>query len=69
MLKIENLHATVGDTPILRGLDLVVGRAVVTVWPFDRMTTLSDHSEAFSEVPDAGSNRSLGPPAREPHTS
>ena len=54
-----------GSVPI----DLVVGRAVVTVWPFDRMTTLSDHSEAFSEVPDAGSNRSLGPPAREPHTS
>ncbi|MGB7407602.1 MAG: ATP-binding cassette domain-containing protein, partial [Pontixanthobacter sp.] len=25
MLKIENLHATVGDTPILKGLSLEVG--------------------------------------------
>ena len=54
-----------GSVPI----DLVVGRAVVTVWPFNRMTTLSDYPEVYTEVPDAGSNRSLGPPAREPHTS
>lgn len=45
--------------------DLVVGKAVVTVWPFDRMGSLSDHDEVFSEVPDPGAS-SLGPPAREP---
>lgn len=50
-------------------LDLVVGKAVVTVWPFDRMSRLSGHHPVFAEVPDAGSNRSLAPPAREPHTS
>ncbi|MGN7246663.1 signal peptidase I [Janibacter anophelis] len=50
-------------------LDLVVGKAVATVWPFDRMSGLSGHSDVFTEVPDAGSNRSLGPPSREPHTS
>lgn len=50
-------------------LDLVVGKAVVTVWPFDRMSGLSGHGDVFSEVPDAGSNRSIGPPSREPLTS
>ena len=49
-------------------LDLVVGKAVVTVWPFDRMGGLSDHDDVFSEVPDPG-DQSLAPPAREPHTS
>ncbi|WP_435203473.1 signal peptidase I [Janibacter sp. GS2] len=48
--------------------DLVVGKAVVTVWPFDRTGRLSDHDDVFSEVPDAGT-QSLAPPAREPHTS
>lgn len=57
-----------GDTGSVP-LDLVVGKAVVTVWPFDRMSGLSDHRDVFSEVPDAGGNSSLGPPAREPHTS
>lgn len=49
--------------------DLVVGKAVVTVWPFDRMGGLSGHHDVFSQVPEAGSNRSLGPPPGEPHTS
>lgn len=48
--------------------DLVVGKAVVTVWPFGRMGGLSDHDKVFSDVPAAGS-QSLAPPAREPHTS
>ncbi len=46
-----------------------VGKAVVTVWPFDRMGGLSGHHDVFSQVPEAGSNRSLGPPPGEPHTS
>ena len=50
-------------------LDLVVGKAVVTVWPFDRAGRLSTHEDVFSQVPDAGSNRSLGLPVREPHSS
>ncbi|UUZ45713.1 signal peptidase I [Janibacter limosus] len=50
-------------------LDLVVGKAVVTVWPFDRAGRLSTHEDVFSRVPDAGSNRSLGLPVREPHSS
>lgn len=54
-----------GSVPV----DLVVGRAVATVWPFDRTARTSDHEDVFSEVPDPGSNRSLGPPAREPHRS
>lgn len=53
-----------GSVPI----DLVVGKAAATVWPFDRMSRLSTKGDVFSEVPDAGSNRSLGPPAREPRT-
>jgi signal peptidase I len=36
-------------------VDDVVGRAVVTVWPLDRLTWLSRHSEAFSGVPEPGS--------------
>lgn len=48
--------------------DLVVGKAVVTVWPFGRMGQLSDHDDVFSEVPDAGT-QSFVPPAREPHAS
>lgn len=48
--------------------DLVVGKAVVTVWPFGRMGGLSDHEDVFSEVPDAGA-QSLAPPAREPTPS
>lgn len=48
--------------------DLVVGKAVVTVWPFNRTGWLSDHDDVFSEIPDAGA-QSLAPPAREPHTS
>ncbi len=36
-------------------LDDVVGRAVVTVWPLDRLTWLSRHGDAFTGVPDAGS--------------
>lgn len=54
-----------GSVPI----DLVVGRAVATVWPFDRTSRLSGEEEVFSQVPDAGSNRSLAPPVREPHLS
>ncbi|WP_068262971.1 signal peptidase I [Janibacter limosus] len=58
-------HGSQGAVP----LDLVVGKAAVTVWPFDRMSRLSTHEDVYSEVPDAGSNRSLGPPPGEPHTS
>lgn len=32
-------------------VDDVVGRAVVTVWPLDRLTWLSRHGEAFAGVP------------------
>lgn len=32
-------------------LDHVVGRAVVTVWPFTRLGTLDNHPEVFSGVP------------------
>ncbi|MDO5501687.1 MAG: signal peptidase I [Actinomycetia bacterium] len=32
-------------------LDLVVGRAVVTVWPITRFSTLPNHAETFSSVP------------------
>jgi len=32
-------------------LDLVVGRAVLLFWPVDRFGTLSNHSEAFGDVP------------------
>lgn len=47
--------------------DLVVGKAVATVWPFDRMGGLSNHEEVFADVPAPGSNRSSGlPPSREP---
>lgn len=36
-----------GSVPLSR----VVGRAIVTVWPFTRLGTLSNHSEVFSGVP------------------
>ena len=49
-------------------LDLVVGKAVVTVWPFDRMSGLSGHDEVFTDVRAPGTH-SLAPPGREPHTS
>ena len=49
-------------------LDLVVGKAVVTVWPFDRMSGLSGHDEVFTNVRAPGTH-SLAPPGREPHTS
>ena len=32
-------------------LERVVGRAIVTVWPFTRLSTLSNHPEVFSGVP------------------
>ena len=38
---------TEGSVPLER----VVGRAVLTVWPFTRVTTLSNHAEVFSAVP------------------
>lgn len=39
-----------GSVPI----DLVVGKAVVTVWPLDRMGRLSDHGDVFTDVPEPG---------------
>ena len=33
--------------------DLVVGRALVTVWPLDHLGWLSDHDEVFASVPAA----------------
>ncbi len=33
-------------------LDVVVGRAVVTVWPVPRWTVLSGHHDVFADVPD-----------------
>jgi signal peptidase I len=33
--------------------DLVVGRAVVRVWPLSHLGWLSDHAEVFARVPDA----------------
>lgn len=38
-----------GSVPV----DLVVGRAVLLVWPFDRATWLSNYSEAYGSVPAA----------------
>lgn len=52
-----------GSVPI----DLVVGKAVVTVWPLSRMGWLSDHDEVFADVPDPG-NRAVGLAARETPT-
>lgn len=40
-----------GSVPI----DLVVGRARVTVWPVDRAAGLSNHAEVFADVPEASS--------------
>lgn len=36
-----------GSVPI----DLVVGKAQATVWPFDRFSRLSNHAEVFADVP------------------
>ena len=47
-----------GSVPI----DLVVGKAMATVWPVDRWGGLSNHEGVFADVPEPGSNRSLGPP-------
>jgi signal peptidase I len=33
----------------------VTGRAVAIVWPFERFSWLTDHSEVFADVPDPGS--------------
>ncbi len=33
----------------------VTGRAVGIVWPFERFSWLTDHSEVFADVPDPGS--------------
>ena len=44
-----------GSVPI----DLVVGKAVVTVWPLDRLSRLSEHDDVFSDVPDPG-DRAFG---------
>lgn len=49
-----------GSVPI----DLVVGKAVVKVWPFSRVGLLSDHDDVFSDVPDPG-DRAFGLAARE----
>lgn len=46
--------------------DMIVGRAVATVWPFDRLSGLPNHKKVFAEVPEPGSNRSLGPPPSRP---
>lgn len=37
-------------------LDLVVGRAFVTIWPVSRWSWLSDYSETFADVPPAGAD-------------
>ncbi len=39
-----------GTVPV----DDVVGRAVVTAWPLDRLTWLSRHAEVFADVPAPG---------------
>lgn len=49
-----------GSVPI----DLVVGKAVVKVWPLSRIGQLSDHDDVFADVPDPG-DRAIGPAARE----
>ncbi|WP_277454975.1 signal peptidase I [Janibacter sp. DB-40] len=49
-----------GSVPI----DLVVGKAVLKVWPLNRMGPLSDHDDVFADVPDPG-NRAFGLAARE----
>ncbi|PWJ47200.1 signal peptidase I [Quadrisphaera granulorum] len=41
-------------------VDDVVGRAVVTVWPLDRLTWLSRHAEVFADVPASASTGSGG---------
>lgn len=48
--------------------DLVVGKAAATVWPFDRLSGLSNHAEVFAQVPAPGSNRSIGPARSAEHS-
>lgn len=45
-------------------IDLVVGKAVLKVWPLDRVGRLSDHDDVFADVPDPG-NRAFGLAVRE----
>ena len=35
----------------------VTGRAVGIVWPFERLSWLTDHPEVFADVPDPGSGQ------------
>ncbi|WP_338751313.1 signal peptidase I [Janibacter alittae] len=44
-----------GSVPI----DRIVGKAVVMVWPLDRIARLSDHDDVFADVPDPG-DRAFG---------
>ena len=32
-------------------IDLIVGRAVLTIWPLDRITWLSNDADTFAKVP------------------
>lgn len=41
-------------------VDDVVGRAVVTVWPLDRISWLSRYGDVFADVPAAGSSAATG---------